>query len=153
VRIGPLHDSSLVAHRVTSIRRVIVASPAYLRAHGVPRHPRDLMRANCIRAYGQTARTFRFLERERAFDVPVSGNLEFNETAPAIAACEAGFGFGSFMSYQVAQAVTAKRLTIVLRKFEEAPKPIHVAYPHARLLPSRIRALIDALRTDLRAAL
>jgi hypothetical protein len=41
----------------------------------------------------------------------------------------------------------------VLQKFEEVEKPIHVAYPNGRLLPSRIRALIDALRTDLRTAL
>jgi DNA-binding transcriptional LysR family regulator len=152
VRIGPLSDSSLIAHSVGTVRRVTVASPEYLSVHGVPRHPRELSRANCVRTYGQTARVFRFREKGRTFEVPVSGSLEFNETAPAIAACEAGFGFGRFVSYQIAQAVAERRLTIVLNKFEEAPKPIHIAYPSARLLPSRTRALVEALRSELKAA-
>src|ERR1700741_1383833 len=47
VRIGELADSTLVAQRVGSFRRLIVASPAYLRRAGVPRHPRDLLKGNC----------------------------------------------------------------------------------------------------------
>jgi DNA-binding transcriptional LysR family regulator len=153
VRIGPLTDSSLIAHGVGAVRRVIVASPAFLQAHGVPRHPRELVRAPCVRAYGQSGRSFRFVDSGRTFDVSVSGNLEFNANAPAIAACEAGFGFGSFLSYQITQSVATKRLKIVLAKFEEPPRPINVAYPHGRLLPARMRALVQALRADLSAVL
>lgn len=49
VRIGKLEDSTLVAQSVFSIRRVVVASPAYLKKHGVPKHPRDLKDENCVR--------------------------------------------------------------------------------------------------------
>jgi DNA-binding transcriptional LysR family regulator len=153
VRIGYLADSSLVAHSLGMVRRVVVASPAYLRKHGVPSHPRDLLDANCIRTTGSSARAYRFVENGHTFDVPASGNLEFDHGGPAIAACEAGGGFGSFLSYQVAPAVAAQRLRIVLAEYEEPPRTVSIAYPHARLLPSRIRTFIDALRDDLRAAL
>jgi DNA-binding transcriptional LysR family regulator len=153
VRVGTLSDSSLIAHPVGAVRRVIVASPAFLRAHGAPRHPRDLVRMNCIRGTGQTARIFRFREKGRTFEVPVTGNLEFNDAASAIAACEAGFGFGSFTSFQVARPVAARLLKIVLPDFEEPPRQVNITYPHARLLPLRIRALAETLRTELKAAL
>jgi DNA-binding transcriptional LysR family regulator len=152
VRIGHLADSSLVAHPLGTVRRVVVASPAYLRRHGVPSHPRELAQANCIQTSGSSARAYRFVENGHVFEVAVAGNLEFNYGAPAIAACEAGLGFGSFLSYQVAPALAKRRLRIVLSDFEEAPRTVSVTYPHARLLPSRIRCFVDALRDDLRGA-
>jgi DNA-binding transcriptional LysR family regulator len=153
IRVGPLADSSLVAHSVGSVRRVTVASPAFLRAHGTPASPGDLAHANCVRMRDQTARAFRFVEHGRTFDVAVTGNLEFNQIKPAILACEAGFGFGSFTSFQIAPALAAGRLRIVLSEFEEAPRPINITYPHARLLPARIRALVDMLRGELKRRL
>jgi DNA-binding transcriptional LysR family regulator len=49
IRIGEPEDSSLVAQNVGHIRRLVVASPAWLRRHGVPKHPKDLLKANCVR--------------------------------------------------------------------------------------------------------
>ena len=44
VRIGRLNDSSLVAHQVGQVRRMVVAAPAYLSAQGEPAHPRTCCR-------------------------------------------------------------------------------------------------------------
>eukprot|EP01041_Mallomonas_annulata_P016837 gene16837-34962_t len=55
----------------------------------------------------------------------------------------AGAGFGQFLSYQVAPLLATGALQTVLEDFEDAPRPIHVVYPHARLLPTRTRAFID----------
>jgi len=49
IRISKLDDSTLVAQQLGSIRRVVVASPDYLRRHGTPQHPRELLKANCVR--------------------------------------------------------------------------------------------------------
>jgi len=149
VRIGPLADSTLVAQTVGQIRRVVVATPAFLRKHGVPRHPEALARANCVRFIGNAAHWWTFQENGAAFHVPVGGNLEFNQTAPAVAACAAGAGFGNFLSYQVAPLVAAKELRIVLQEFEQAPWPLSLIYPHARLLPARSRAFIEWMKADL----
>jgi DNA-binding transcriptional LysR family regulator len=151
VRIGHLEDSSLVALPIGRMRRVVVAHPALLRRHGVPRHPSDLEKANCIRMIGGPAGFGEFQDKGRAFRVPVTGNLEFNHLLPAVQACAEGLGFGMFYAYQVAPFVAQKKLRIVLEEFERPPRPIQLVYPHVRLMPARTRALIDWIRGDLTA--
>ncbi|NML43130.1 LysR family transcriptional regulator [Ramlibacter sp. G-1-2-2] len=144
IRIGKLEDSSLVARSIGHIRRVVVGTPAYLRRHGLPRHPRELARHNCIRTVGGARTAWGdFQENGRVFQVAVSGNLEFNHVWPTVQACADGAGLGMFFSYQVEQLVRAKKLRIVLDDFELPPRPISIVYPHARLLPARTRAFID----------
>ena len=151
IRIGALEDSSLVAQPVGSIRRVVVASPGYLRRHGTPQHPKDLLKANCVRFSGGTAPWWVFYEGTKQFNVPVTGNLEFNHAAPIAEACAAGLGFGSFISYQVAPYVRRNKLKIVLEKFEQPRRPISVIYPHARLLPVRTRVFVEWMKEELKS--
>ncbi|MEJ6020952.1 LysR family transcriptional regulator [Ramlibacter sp. PS4R-6] len=151
IRIGHLEDSSLVATPLGRVRRVVCATPAFLRKHGVPRHPRDLLRFNCIRTMGGPTGFGEFQEKGRAFRVDVAGNVEFNHVLPAVQACAEGLGFGMFFSYQVAPFIASKQLKVVLEAFERPPRPIQAVYPHARLLPARTRAFIDWMRGELRA--
>lgn len=151
IRIGALYDSTLVAQPVGSIRRVVVASPAWLRRHGEPRHPRDLLKANCVRVSDHAPNWGPFMDQGKPLRLHVSGNLEFNQNAPAVAACAAGAGFGMFFSYQVAPFLKTRQLRIVLEDFEPPTRPIHVVYPHARLLPMRTRVFIDWIKTELQA--
>jgi DNA-binding transcriptional LysR family regulator len=150
IRIGEPEDSSLVAQNVGHIRRMVVASPAWLRRHGVPRHPKDLLKANCVRVTDHVPTWGPFNDNGRALRLAVSGNLEFNQIAPAVAACAAGAGLGSFYSYQVAPFLKTKQLRTVLEDFEPPPRPINVIYPHARLLPMRTRVFIEWMKTELR---
>jgi DNA-binding transcriptional LysR family regulator len=150
VRIERLRDSSLVAQSVGSVRRVVVASPDYLRRNGIPRHPKDLLEANCIKFSGDSGAWWTFQDGPRPLTVPVSGNLELNHVPPAIDACAAGLGFGMFISYQVMPSIARKKLVVVLRKFEQEPRPISLVYPNARFLPARTRALIDWLKRELK---
>lgn len=150
IRIGALDDSSLVAQPVGHIRRVVVASPAWLRRHGEPRHPRDLLKANCVRVTDHAPTWGPFNDHGRPLRLAVSGNLEFNQNAPAVQACVAGVGLGSFFSYQVAPFLKTRQLCTVLEAFEPAVRPINVVYPHARLLPMRTRVFIEWIRHELR---
>jgi DNA-binding transcriptional LysR family regulator len=151
IRIGALDDSSLVALPLGQIRRVVVAHPAYLRRHGVPRHPRELQKSNCVTMMAGKPTWGDFQEHGRAFRVAVSGNLEFNHVLPAVQACAEGAGFGMFFSYQVAPFIVRKQFKIVLERFERPARPISVVYPHARLLPARTRTFIDWIRNDITA--
>lgn len=152
VRIGHLADSSLVAQSVTTMRRVVVASPAWLRRNGVPKHPRELARANCLCFPGPSGSPWVFRHNAREFTVDVGGNLEFNQAAASATACAEGLGFGRFIAYQVAGLVAQKKLRIVLEEFEASPLPLSVVYPHARLLPARTRAFVDWIRRELAAS-
>lgn len=150
IRIGVLEDSSLVALPLGQIRRVVVASPAFLQQHGRPLHPKDLQQANCIRVVAQAPSWGAFREGSKTYKLNVSGNLEFNHIAPAVDACAAGAGYGQFLSYQVAPLLKSGQLETVLADFEDTPRPIHIVYPHARLLPARARAFIDWTRQELK---
>ena len=150
IRIGEPEDSRLVAQKVGQIRRLVVASPAWLRRHGVPQHPKDLLKANCVRVTDHSPTWGPFMDQGRPLRLAVSGNLEFNQIAPAVAACAAGAGFGSFFSYQVAPFLKTKQLRTVLEDFEPPPRPINVVYPHARLLPMRTRVFIEWMKQELK---
>lgn len=149
VRIGELEDQSLVAHALGKLRRIVVAAPAYLAARGTPRHPRELAGHECVVFNNSTAGWWRFIEDGKEFGVTVDGRLSYNHVAPATDACRAGMGLGCFISYQVADDLRAGRLLPVLEAFELPPRPVHVVYPHARLLPTRTRVLVDWIRRDL----
>lgn len=149
IRIGALEDSTLVAQPVGQIRRVVVASPDWLRRHGTPRHPKDLLNANCVRVTDHAPTWGPFNDGGRPLRLSVSGNLDFNQNAPAVEACAAGAGLGSFFSYQVAPFLKTRQLRTVLEEFEPAPRPIHIVYPHARLLPARTRVFIDWMKQAL----
>lgn len=149
IRIGALDDSTLVAQTVFHIRRVVVVSPDYLKRHGKPKHPRDLLQANCIRFAPPSGPWWTFHEKGKSFTVPVSGNLEFNNAAPAVEACAEGMGYGMFISYQAAPYIASKKLVVVLEEFEPPRRPVSVVYPHARLLPARTRMFIDWMKNEL----
>lgn len=154
VRIGPLHDSSLIAQPLGTIRRIVVASPALLRRLGTPEHPRELSKAPCLGSSAAEASHWTFREASgRAFGVSVRGPLESNLAAPLLQACEAGLGFARCLSYQATALLKAKRLRIVLADYEVEPWPVSITYPSARLLPSRTRAFVEAMKGELRDVL
>lgn len=153
VRIGHLPDSTLVAIPVGHVRRVVCASPGYLRAHGTPRAPSDVARHSCVHFTGVAAdREWRFREGRRSVKVRIAGRITCNEAEAAIAACAEGLGLGSFLSYQVAPRIAAKELRYVLRGFEPEPMPVSVVYPHSRLQSATLRAFVDASVAALRGA-
>lgn len=152
IRIGHLEDSTLIAQPLATVRRMVVASPNYLAQHGIPQHPKELLNANCIIFSGSSGPWWTFYEGGKQFNVAVCGNLEYNHVAPAAQACMAGMGFGTFISYQVAEAIEQKQLQVVLEAFEPPARPIHLIYPHARLLPARTKALIEWMKKELKTS-
>jgi DNA-binding transcriptional LysR family regulator len=149
IRIGALEDSSLVALRLGEVRHVVVASPPFLRRHGAPRHPTELRARPCVRLAAPVRPGWAFQDAGRKLHVAVDGPLDFNHAGAALLACEQGAGFGQFFSYQVQEALQAKRLRVVLDAFEPPRLPVSIVYPNARLLPARTRAFIDAARREL----
>ncbi|CAJ0737095.1 LysR family transcriptional regulator [Ralstonia mannitolilytica] len=150
IRIGHLDDSNLIAQQVSRVSRVVVASPAYLERRGIPQKPADLAHENCIRFSGSGRTTWLFQERGREQRIAIGGNLECNHGAPAIDACVAGLGVGQFLRYQVASQLAGGQLQEILHAYKVPPLPISVVYPHAGLLPSRISAFVDWIKTEFR---
>ena len=151
VRIGHLHDSTVIARSVGRIRHIVVASPALLRRLGTPKHPRELASLPCLRFSATEGGPWAFREAGRVFTVRVAGPLDCNLAAPLLDACAAGLGFVRCLSYQAAPLLAAKRLRIVLDDYEVEPWPLSLTYPSARLLPFRTRIFIESMVDELKA--
>jgi DNA-binding transcriptional LysR family regulator len=154
VRIGHLADSSLVAIPVGETRRVICASPDYLRRAGTPAVPEDLASHACIRFTGLIpGNEWELRGPGKPTRVTVDGPLVSNHVDAALDAAVNGLGCGMFLCYQTRAAVAEGRLRLLLRDHEPPALPIHVVYPQGRLMSSRVRALVDWLVPRLRQRL
>lgn len=173
LRIGRLPDSSLRAVPVGQVRAVMVASPAYLRRHGVPRAPEDIARHEVI-GLDREGWPFRpwSLRRE---PLPVgadgSAGAQPDEPAPLQPvnmppvrlmlnhnelvrdAAEAGLGLARMQSYQVAQSVAQGRLRIVMPAWEPSPAPVHLLHADARAASAKVSAFVAHAAPRLRQVL
>ena len=154
IRIGDLPDSSLVAIRVGSIRRVVCGSPAYFAGRGTPQHPSELSAHDCVSFEGLMASDF-WSFRVGKSDTPVAihSRLVVNTAEAAIDGAVAGVGITRVLSYQVASATKAGALAVVLEAFEPAPVPVNLVHAGQGLLPLKLRAFIDFAAPLLRAGL
>jgi DNA-binding transcriptional LysR family regulator len=144
VRIGHLPDSSLVARQVGEMRRIVVASPAYLKARGEPKTP-EAIKDHQIIQFGGSALTadWRFARDGEELRIAVAPRFTSNVADAAIQHAMAGGGLTRVLAYQAADAIRRGRLKLVLRKFELPPLPVQIVYPTSRLLSAKVRAFID----------
>ena len=120
VRIGHLADSSLVARHVGEMRRIVVASPGYLKAHGEPKTPEAIASHQTIQFGATTAPPdWRFVGDGREVRVAPTPRFTTNSADAAIQYAEQGGGLTRVLAYQAADAIKAGRLKIVLAKFEQ----------------------------------
>jgi DNA-binding transcriptional LysR family regulator len=144
VRIGPLPDSTMVARKLGSVRRMLVASPDYLARHGRPTAPSDLTRHAMIAFTGlMPNREWRFLDGRSGKSVSFMPRFEINDAASAIAAAEAGDGITVALSYMVAEKIRQGSLVPILKDVTPPPVPVHLVFPQTRLLAPKLRAFVD----------
>lgn len=152
IRIGELPDSALVAARVGSVRRVVVAAPSYLRAHGRPRHPDDLARARLIQALAvESGHEWRFRENGEPTSVRLSPWLRMNTNDAVLELVVGGWGLSRLMSYQVAHHLAAGTLETVLEDYEQPALPVHVVHQEGRLVSKKVRTFVDDIVAGLRS--
>lgn len=148
IRIGALEDSLLVARRIASNRRVLCASPDYLRRRGCPQRPQDLTMHDCLLLFGSNGRqeVWRLLDPDGSeIAVRVSGRFESNFGELLRDASVAGEGIAIHSLWHIAEDLRAGRLQVVLPGFPLATTAISAVMPQRRLVPPRVRAFVDML--------
>jgi DNA-binding transcriptional LysR family regulator len=144
IRIGALKDSTLVAKKLASNRRVLCASPAYLAAHGTPRHPADLAGHECVILADQ--RDWSFVTPTGVIDVRVSGRLVTDNGEVIRDALAAGIGIGLKSTWSVAPLLASGELVTVLDDYPLAQTvAIWAVYPSRAFVPPKTLAFIDFL--------
>jgi DNA-binding transcriptional LysR family regulator len=155
VRIGDLPDSSLLATRVGTIRRIVCGSPEYFSAHGTPKTPDDLNDHQCVTfsaMAGGISWAFKSPGRRVKLMTPLC-RLNINTAETAIDSVIAGVGVTNVLSYQVASAVSERKLQIVLKDFEPPPIPVHLVHAHQQLLPLKMRRFLEFAGPRIRKSL
>ena len=146
VRIGLLKDSRLVARRLCTNRRILVASPEYLRQHGRPTSPQDLSEHVCLPCtYMGNPYEWKLFGCARAERVSIGGGLASNNIGVLVAAAEAAQGISMGPTQSVADALRAGRLERVLPEWEFERTAIYALYPSRRQLSAKVRAAVDFL--------
>ncbi|MGO4128366.1 LysR family transcriptional regulator [Inquilinus sp. YAF38] len=147
IRITRLQDSSLVARRIASCRRVVCAAPSYLERHGVPRSPADLTRHDCILySYATDQNEWEFLGPDgRLETVRVDGRLRANNAEVTLATLLAGAGLALSPDFIVGPDIAAGRLVPLLTDYENPFGAIYAVWPHNRNLAPKVRAVVDFL--------
>jgi len=146
--IGEIGDPGLVARRVGFLYFVTCAAPAYIGAHGLPTHPRELARHRCINHFSpRTGETLEWVfskDGERVQAV-LPGHLALEDENSYVSAAEAGLGIAQMPAFVVKEAMERGALDLVLGDWFPEPSPLHVAYPQSRHLSRKVRVFVDWL--------
>jgi DNA-binding transcriptional LysR family regulator len=148
VRVGDLPDSSLISVRLADNRRQCVAAPSYLQRAGVPQHPADLGRHECLTLSSDASQTrgwaFR-VDGEVTYLRP-HGRLDCSDGQVLHDWCLQGLGIAWRSTWEVASEISAGRLQPLLENYAAPPNGIFAVFTHARHLPLRVRLWIDFLK-------
>lgn len=167
VRVGDMPDSSLVSVRMADNRRLCVATPEFLKRHGTPERPQDLMRFDCLVLSSDASQT-----RGWAFRVPRNTQGRPQDSATATTKdegyevihlrpngpmdcsdgqvlhdwCLAGYGIAWRSTWEVEEEIAAGRLVAVLEDYAAPPNGIYAVFPQRKHLPLRVRLWVDFLK-------
>lgn len=149
VRVGDMPDSSLVSVRMADNRRLCVATPEYLKRHGVPQTPADLVRFHCLTLSSDASQTrgwaFKHGEGEVTYLKP-AGPLDCSDGQVLHDWCLAGYGIAWRSTWEVESEIRAGQLVAVLEDFAAPPNGIYAVFPQRKHLPLRVRLWIDFLK-------
>jgi len=146
--IGEIGDTSLVARRVGFVYFATCAAPAYIAAHGVPAHPRELGRHRCINHFSpRTGETVEWVFSKGAERVEAvfPGHLALEDENSYVSAAEAGLGIAQMPAFVLKEAMERGALDLVLGEWLPEPSPLHVVYPQSRHLSRKVRVFVDWL--------
>ena len=150
IRAGELSDSSLVARSLGTLKSYLVASPGYLRRHGMPKRPEDLAGLDCI-VFGEGSEriSWQLTRGGKVTRIRISARLVVNDFEFLDHAAKSGLGIAILPLFRCIDDLRVKRLRRVLPEWSAREVPIHAVYPSLRHLSPKVRAFLDHLREQM----
>lgn len=148
IRVGEVTDQSLVARRIGHLPFVFVATPAYLKRHGVPMHPNDLERkghllVNQFAPGGRRMYPHEFNKDGERIELTTPYRIAVNEVTAHTSAVLAGLGLSQMVTFIAQPHLDSGALVRVLPDWTRDPLPVYVVYPPNRHLSAKVRAFVD----------
>ncbi len=146
VRFGLPEPSALKSRLLMRTRVVTFASPAYVARHGMPPHPRDIEKHQCVLMRDPSTGThfgWEFVRGRKVVPVNVSGQLMVNEVGSLLAACLGGQGIAQTLELYTRDLLAGGRLIQVLPEWAEETYPLYAYHHSARLQSAKVRAFLE----------
>ncbi len=154
IKIGPLADSSIVARKIGSTKRLFVASPEYLAKHGEPETPVELEQHNCVVLSSMTVPgEWQYTGQKGRGKVRVSGNLTVNNPAALREAVLAGVGLAAAPVWLVHEGIQQGKLKVILNDYIPIALDINAVYRKRLYVQQKVILMIDHLRETFKRTL
>lgn len=149
IRVGEIRDPGLIAKRIGTVRRVAVAAPSYLRRAGTPKVPADLTDHDCI-VYTRlaTGNHWTFDSPTGPLTVEIAGRFRADNSEAVRDGVLNGLGIAVIPAFAFDDEIETGAVRVLLDQFEPRRLPMHAVYPSRRLVPLKVRALIDFLADE-----
>lgn len=152
-RLGRIETQSLKARKLGSFRSVLVASPDYLARRGHPQKPEDLAGHDCIiDTNRRTPRRWNLGRDGTASMITVQGRFQVNSARAAVELALQGQGIAYAPRFALTEALAEGRVVPLLADQPGETSPLSAVYLEGRVLPRKVRALIDFAAEDVRAS-
>jgi DNA-binding transcriptional LysR family regulator len=147
IRMGSLPDTALLARRLGQSRRVVCASPAYLKRKGTPEKPEELRGHDCLTFNFRRSRVgWPFRVRGQDIEQSIAGPLQVNNGETMKQMMLAGVGVGRVGYWHVAAEIKSGALKPLLEKYNPGDlEMIHAVYVGGGRVSNRVRAFLDHL--------
>lgn len=152
IRFGAMKSSDLVARKLGSFQRILVASPEYIAVHGSPAKPDDLIKHGYVRfIWSPQGEMASLIGPDGPIDVAIKSVFLANNAFVLNEALCAGLGIGAVQLPLVQGLMDSGKLVRVLPDYSYAPMDIHAVYTSGRFLPGKIRLFIDHLVKEMKS--
>lgn len=146
LRFGEPPVGSFVARKLTETRVITVASPAYLKSHGRPRHPRELEQHECLDFYDAAHAhpyDWEMQRKKEVLPLRIKGRLLVSDTGTLLGACEAGAGIAQILEIGHEQLLRSGRLVVLFPDWSDERFPLYAIYPSRLHRAAKVRAFIE----------
>ncbi|MDB5975917.1 MAG: LysR family transcriptional regulator [Nevskia sp.] len=146
LRFGEPPVGSFVARKLVETRVITVASPGYIKAHGRPRHPRDIETRACIDFYDAAhARPYDWEVQRKKEVLPlrVKGRLLVSDSGTLLGACEAGAGIAQILELGCEHLLESGRLVKLFPEWADERFPLYAIYPSRLHRAAKVRTFIE----------
>jgi DNA-binding transcriptional LysR family regulator len=145
IRITNTLEPNLIARPLGRCASVVCAAPAYLQAHGIPRHPQELARHNCLTYSFFGKSLWQFSHQGMPLSVPVGGNLSADESVVLLSAAVEGAGIALQPRFSADPLIASGQLVELLPDFVPQEMGIYGIYSSRQQMPLALRCLLDFL--------
>ncbi|WP_416762293.1 LysR family transcriptional regulator [Roseateles sp. So40a] len=153
-RNGRMEDSQIIARQIVPMQLMVCASPAYIRAHGLPTSIDALADHACVnfRAASGRVHEWEFKVQGELRKFSPQSRITFNDADLVLQAVLQGQGLAQLAGYQVCELLRRGQLVACMPEYAPDDRGHFICYLSRQHLPSRIRVFVDHMTTAIRAS-